>query len=134
MSEPNRGQRREEIEASVPGVQEALGQCEAFLTFQEHLSRAARVDRPVLVLGERGTGKELAATRLHFLSKRWQQPFVALNCAALAPSLIESELFGHEAGAFTGATARRAGRFEMANEGTLLLDRLLYPSPSPPDS
>jgi len=124
MSEPNRGQRREEIEASVPEVQEALGQCEAFLTFQEHLSRAARVDRPVLVLGERGTGKELAATRLHFLSKRWQQPFVALNCAALATSLIESELFGHEAGAFTGATARRAGRFEMANEGTLFLDEI----------
>ncbi len=124
MMEPERDQRREEIEASVPEVQEALGQSEAFLAFQEHLSRAARVDRPVLILGERGTGKELAATRLHFLSKRWQQPFVALNCAALTPSLIESELFGHEAGAFTGATTRRAGRFEMANEGTLFLDEI----------
>ena len=124
MIEPNRERQREEIEASVPRVQEALGQSEAFLTFQEHLSRAARVDRPVLILGERGTGKELAATRLHFLSKRWQQPFVALNCAALSPSLIESELFGHEAGAFTGATARRVGRFEMANEGTLFLDEI----------
>lgn len=124
MIEPNRERQHEEIEASVPRVQEALGQSEAFLTFQEHLSRAARVDRPVLILGERGTGKELAATRLHFLSKRWQQPFVALNCAALSPSLIESELFGHEAGAFTGATARRVGRFEMANEGTLFLDEI----------
>ena len=124
MNESEREQRREDIEAAVPRVQEALGQSEAFLSFQEHLSRAARVDRPVLILGERGTGKELAATRLHFLSKRWQQPFVALNCAALSPTLIESELFGHEAGAFTGATVRRAGRFEMANEGTLFLDEI----------
>lgn len=124
MMEPDRDRQREEIEAAIPEVQEALGQSEAFLAFQEHLSRAARVDRPVLILGERGTGKELAATRLHFLSKRWQQPFVALNCAALTPSLIESELFGHEAGAFTGATGRRAGRFEMANQGTLFLDEI----------
>jgi psp operon transcriptional activator len=124
MRESNREQRREDLEGAVPEIQEGLGQSEAFLTFQEHLSRAAQVDRPVLIVGERGTGKELAATRLHFLSKRWQHPFVALNCAALSPSLIESELFGHEAGAFTGATARRAGRFEMANEGTLFLDEI----------
>ena len=103
---------------------EALGQSEAFLTFQERLSRAAQVDRPVLIIGERGTGKELAATRLHYLSKRWKEPFVTLNCAALAPTLIESELFGHEAGAFTGAVSRRAGRFEAANEGTLFLDEI----------
>ena len=70
-------------------VQEALGQSEAFLEFQERLSRVAPVDRPVLLLGERGTGKELAATRLHFLSRRWQGPLVALNCAALAPTLID---------------------------------------------
>jgi len=106
------------------GLQEALGQSEAFLTFQEQLSRVARVDRPILIIGERGSGKELAAARLHFLSKRWQEPFVALNCAALAPSLIESELFGHEAGAFTGATGQRKGRFEAANGGTLLLDEI----------
>ncbi len=124
MMEPDRDRQREDIEAAIPEVLEALGQSEAFLAFQEHLSRAARVDRPVLILGERGTGKELAATRLHFLSKRWQQPFVALNCAALTPSLIESELFGHEAGAFTGATGRRAGRFEMATQGTLFLDEI----------
>ncbi|MBU1349454.1 sigma 54-interacting transcriptional regulator, partial [Patescibacteria group bacterium] len=71
-----------------------------------------------------GTGKELAAARLHFLSPRWQAPLVALNCAALAPTLIEDELFGHEAGAFTGAAGRRAGRFESAHGGTLFLDEI----------
>ncbi len=107
---------------STPG--EALGQSEAFLGFSESLSRVAKVDRPVLIIGERGTGKELAAARLHFLSPRWQAPLVALNCAALAPTLIEDELFGHEAGAFTGATGRRAGRFEAAHGGTLFLDEI----------
>lgn len=105
-------------------VPEAMGQSEVFLAFEERLSRVAKVDRPVLLVGERGTGKELAARRLHFLSKRWQEPLVALNCAALAPALIESELFGHELGAFTGAVARRRGRFEMAHGGTLFLDEL----------
>ncbi len=103
---------------------EALGQSEAFLEFQERLSMAAPIDRPVLLLGERGTGKELAATRMHFLSRRWQGPFMALNCAALAPSLIEPELFGYEKGAFTGAHQRRPGRFESADGGTLLLDEI----------
>ncbi len=103
---------------------EALGQSEAFLEFQEQLSRVAPVDRPVLLIGERGTGKELAATRLHFLSQRWQGPFVALNCAALTPSLLEAELFGHEKGAFTGAERRRTGRFEAANGGALFLDEI----------
>jgi len=106
------------------GVQEALGNSEPFLAFQEQLSRVARVDRPVLIIGERGTGKELAAARIHFLSQRWQEPFVALNCAALAATLIESELFGHEAGSFTGATKKRQGRFESANSGTLFLDEI----------
>jgi len=103
---------------------EALGQSEAFLEFQERLSRVAKVDRPVLILGERGVGKELAAARLHYLSQRWKEPFLTLNCAALAPGLIESELFGHEAGAFTGALSRRPGRFEAANGGTLFLDEV----------
>jgi psp operon transcriptional activator len=103
---------------------EALGQSEIFLEFQERLSRVAAIDRPVLLLGERGTGKELAATRLHFLSRRWQGPFKALNCAALAPTLIEPELFGYEKGAFTGALQRRPGRFETADGGTLLLDEI----------
>ena len=103
---------------------EALGQSESFLAFQEQLSRVAAVDRPVLILGERGTGKELAATRLHYLSGRWQGPLVTLNCAALTPSLIESELFGHEKGAFTGALERRKGRFEAAGRGTVFLDEV----------
>ena len=109
---------------SAPRAVEALGQSETFLRFGERLSRAAKVDRPILIIGERGTGKELAAYRLHFLSSRWQEPFVTLNCAALAPSLIESELFGHEAGAFTGALRRRIGRFEAAHQGTLFLDEI----------
>ena len=111
--------------SALPQRQEdALGQAEVFLEFQERLSRAARVDRPVLIVGERGSGKELAASRLHYLSGRWEEPFVTLNCAALSPNLIESELFGHEAGAFTGAVSRRAGRFEAANGGTLFLDEI----------
>lgn len=103
---------------------EALGESEAFLEFQERLSKVASVDRPVLLVGERGTGKELAASRLHFLSTRWQGPLVALNCSALNPSLIESELFGYERGAFTGAEQRRRGRFEAAEAGTLFLDEI----------
>ena len=105
-------------------ITEALGQSEVFLQFQERLSRISVVNRPVLLLGERGTGKELAALRLHYLSKRWQHPFVTLNCSALAPSLIESELFGHEKGAFTGAVQQRTGRFEMADQGSFFLDEI----------
>ena len=105
-------------------MHEALGQSEAFLSFTEQLSRVARVNRPVLLIGERGSGKELAAAKLHYLSSRWESPLVALNCAALAPALIEAELFGHERGAFTGATQERAGRFEAADGGTLLLDEI----------
>ncbi len=103
---------------------EALGQSEIFLEFQERLSRVAPVNRPTLLLGERGSGKELAASRLHYLSKRWQGPFLTLNCSALSPSLIESELFGYEKGAFTGAAQRRVGRFEAADGGSLFLDEI----------
>ena len=106
------------------GATEALGQSEVFLEFQERLSQVAPVDRPVLLLGERGTGKELAANRLHYLSKRWQGSFLTLNCSALSSSLIESELFGYEKGAFTGAAQRRVGRFEAADGGTLFLDEI----------
>jgi psp operon transcriptional activator len=105
-------------------IPEALGESPAFLEFRERLSRVAPIERPVLILGERGTGKELAASRLHFLSKRWQGPLVTLNCAALAASLIETELFGFEKGAFTGALERRKGRFEAADGGTLFLDEI----------
>jgi psp operon transcriptional activator len=108
----------------ITEIPEALGQSHAFLEFRERLSRVAPIDRPVLILGERGSGKELAASRLHFLSKRWRGPLVTLNCSALTPSLIESELFGFEKGAFTGATERRKGRFESADEGTLFLDEI----------
>ncbi|THB74488.1 MAG: phage shock protein operon transcriptional activator [Desulfobulbaceae bacterium] len=103
---------------------EALGHSESFLEFQDKLSQVAPVDRPVLLIGERGTGKELAAQRLHFLSRRWERPFVTLNCSTLSPSLIESELFGHEKGAFTGAEGQKRGRFEAANGGTLFLDEI----------
>jgi psp operon transcriptional activator len=105
-------------------IPEALGQSQSFLEFMERLSRAAPINRPVLLIGERGTGKELAASRLHFLSARWQGPLVALNCSALTASLIEAELFGFEKGAFTGATERRRGRFESADRGTLFLDEI----------
>ena len=103
---------------------EAIGQSDAFLLFQESLSKVAPVNRPVLLMGERGTGKELAAMRLHYLSPRWQEPLVTLNCAALSPTLIETELFGHEKGAFTGASQSRKGRFEAADGGTLFLDEI----------
>jgi psp operon transcriptional activator len=101
-----------------------IGQSGAFLDAVERASRAAPMRRPVLVVGERGTGKELIAERLHRLSPRWDEPLVTLNCAALPETLIEAELFGHEAGAFTGATKARAGRFEEADRGTLFLDEL----------
>ena len=104
--------------------QEGLGESEEFLNFQSQLSRAARVDRSVLIIGERGSGKELAASRIHYLSGRWDGPLVTLNCAALPPSLIETELFGHETGAYTGASGRRKGRFEEAHGGTLFLDEI----------
>ncbi|WNO52756.1 phage shock protein operon transcriptional activator [Stakelama saccharophila] len=105
-------------------VTQVIGQSSAFLDALERASRAAALDRPVLVIGERGTGKELVAERLHRLSPRWDQPLVIMNCAALPETLIEAELFGHEAGAFTGATKARAGRFEEADGGTLFLDEL----------
>ena len=101
-----------------------IGQSTAFLDAVERASRAAPMRRPVLVIGERGTGKELIAERLHRLSPRWGEPLVTLNCAALPETLIEAELFGHEQGAFTGATRARAGRFEEADKGTLFLDEL----------
>ena len=101
-----------------------LGQANSFLEVLEQISQIAPLDKPVLVIGERGTGKELIAARLHFLSKRWEQNYVKLNCAALNENLLESELFGYEAGAFTGASKRREGRFEMAHNGTLFLDEL----------
>src|SRR6201997_1742346 len=100
------------------------GEAPAFRAALAHVSQLAALDRPVLVVGERGTGKELVAARLTFLSPRWDKPFIKLNCATLAETLLDSELFGHEAGAFTGATRRRLSRFELADAGTLFLDEI----------
>ena len=109
--------------------QPMIGQAPAFTAVLAEVSRAAPLSRPLLVVGERGTGKELMVARLHYLSPRWQRPLVRVNCAALAESLLESELFGHEMGAFTGAARRRPGRFELADGGTLFLDEIASASP-----
>ena len=101
-----------------------VGESVPFRGMLAHVSELAPIDRPVLVTGERGTGKELVASRLALLSSRWNQPLLQINCATLSESLLDSELFGHEAGAFTGAVRRRASRFELADRGTLFLDEI----------
>lgn len=101
-----------------------VGESPSFLRVLEEVSTVAELDKPVLLVGERGTGKELLALRLHFLSKRWDSMYLQVNCASLTETLLETELFGHEAGSFTGATRRHLGRFERANTGTLFLDEL----------
>ncbi|HEV2675704.1 MAG TPA: phage shock protein operon transcriptional activator [Aliidongia sp.] len=108
----------------IPELPSPLGRSPSFLATMSAISLLAPLGKPVLVIGERGTGKELVASRLHYLSPRWNQPFVKLNCAALSESLLEAELFGHEAGSFTGAQKRRVGRFELAHRGTLFLDEI----------
>ena len=107
-----------------PELPPLIGESPAFRASLAQVSALAPLDRPVLVVGERGTGKELVAARLPYLSPRWDRPFVKLNCAALAESLLDSELFGHEVGAFTGAIRRRLSRFEIADGGTLFLDEI----------
>jgi len=101
-----------------------IGESASFLEMQEHISAVAPLNKPVLIVGERGTGKELVAARLHYLSRRWDQNFLKINCAAMSETLLEAQLFGHEAGAFTGATKQRKGYFERADGGTLFLDEL----------
>ncbi len=101
-----------------------IGESSCFLEMQEHISLVAPLNKPVLIVGERGTGKELIAARLHFLSHRWEGSFLKINCAAMSETLLEAQLFGHEAGAYTGATKQRKGYFERANGGTLFLDEL----------
>jgi len=101
-----------------------IGQSNNFLEVLEQISQIAPLSKPVLIIGERGTGKELVAARLHFLSKRWDQNYLKLNCAALNENLLESELFGYDSGAFTGASKRHEGRFERADNGTLFLDEI----------
>ena len=101
-----------------------IGESAAFMETMERVSRVAPLNKPVLIVGERGTGKELAAGRLHYLSPRWDKTLVKLNCAAVPESLLETELFGHEAGAFTGAVKRHLGRFERADGGSLFLEEI----------
>ena len=101
-----------------------VGKSEAMQEIFGVISRVAKSDAPVMIIGESGTGKEVAAATIHELSRRRAKPFVAINCGAISPSLIESELFGHERGSFTGADKRRQGYFELANGGTLFFDEV----------
>jgi psp operon transcriptional activator len=101
-----------------------IGESACFLETLEHISQVAPLDKPVLVVGERGTGKELVAARLHYLSPRWDKSFITMNCAAINENLLETELFGHESGSFTGAGKKHVGRFERADNGSLFLDEL----------
>ena len=106
------------------GAPQLVGEDPALRKVFQSLQRAAATDTTVLIEGESGTGKELFARSLHALSERTTQPFVAINCAAIPETLLETELFGHEKGAFTGAVARKPGKFEMAHRGTLFLDEI----------
>ena len=114
---------REEIK-SVHNFEEIVGQSPALLDVLEKVNRVAATDSTVLILGETGTGKELIARAIHSTSKRQDKPLIKINCAALPAGLVESELFGHEKGAFTGALTRRLGRFELAQGGTIFLDEI----------
>ncbi|MCH2115917.1 MAG: sigma-54 dependent transcriptional regulator, partial [Pirellulales bacterium] len=107
------------------GVQsEIVGSSDVMLKVSQQIARAAPSRATVLVRGESGVGKELVARAVHFSSPRAKAPFVCLNCAALAETLLESELFGHEKGSFTGATERKIGKFEQSDKGTLMLDEI----------
>jgi formate hydrogenlyase transcriptional activator len=114
---------REESDRS-PMFEEIVGSSESLRSILSHVARVAPTDSTVLILGETGTGKELIARAIHKRSRRSGRPFIRVNCAAIPPSLIASELFGHEKGAFTGAMQRRLGRFELAHGGTILLDEI----------
>src|SRR3984957_11372479 len=114
---------REEYSARY-GFPRIVGEHPAMQDASQVVQRVAATDATVLLLGESGTGKELFARALHHLSPRRQQPFVALNCAAIPEGLVENELFGHERGAFTGAGARKIGKIELAHHGTIFLDEI----------
>lgn len=110
--------------AAEPGAQRIVGESSTLAEALDQVSLVAPLHRPVLVLGERGSGKELIAERIHFLSSRWEASLHKVNCAAISDQLLDSELFGHEPGSFTGATRVHHGRFERADGGTLFLDEL----------
>ena len=118
------GARRDQELAERRGAPRIVGEDAQLLRVRQQLSRAAGAGATVLLEGESGTGKELFARALHALSPRSGGPFVAINCAAIPEGLLETELFGYEKGAFTGAVGRKSGRFEMANQGTLFLDEI----------
>jgi two-component system nitrogen regulation response regulator NtrX len=113
-----------EIKKSLEGEAEILGESKAIKNILEMIEKVAPLDTRVLITGENGSGKELVARAIHNSSLRKDQPFVEVNCAAIPNELIESELFGHEKGSFTGAVQKRIGRFELANNGTLFLDEV----------
>ncbi|MDE1181668.1 sigma-54 dependent transcriptional regulator [Paraburkholderia sp.] len=119
----NLRQPREVPQPSL-GRHEMVGQCDAMQQLYRRIDRCAVTDAPVFIAGESGTGKELTARAIHVCSPRAAQTFVAINCAAIPPSLLQAELFGHEKGAFTGAMQRKIGRIEGAHEGTLFLDEI----------
>src|SRR5204863_1847090 len=104
--------------------EEIIGESSALKGILEELQTVAPTDSTILILGETGTGKELIARAIHHLSTRRERTLVKINCAAIPTGLLESELFGHERGAFTGAIARKVGRFELANQGTIFLDEI----------
>lgn len=114
---------RSEIEHSY-NFQELVGSSEAMLAIYDQIKKISQSKASVLIRGESGTGKELIARAIHYASPRKDKPFIKINCAALAPTLLESELFGHEKGSFTHAINKKIGRFELADEGTLLLDEI----------
>jgi formate hydrogenlyase transcriptional activator len=109
-----------------------IGKSAALHRALKELEIVAPTDSGVMILGETGTGKELIARAIHNRSSRRHQPFVKVNCAAIPSGLLESELFGHEKGAFTGAVMRKAGRFEVADKGTLFLDESMFASSRQP--
>lgn len=114
----------ERVRDTIGGDLLFVAESRAMRTIRSQAERLARVDVPLLILGESGTGKEVLARAVHQLSDRCHQPFVKVNCAALPAGLLESELFGYEAGAFTGATRKKPGKFELCGRGTILLDEI----------